>query len=185
MKYVVLLRGVNVGGNHRVPKAEFQTVLEELGFTDVVIYINSGNAIFTSEREPSIMEIQMALERHFGFDIPTLLLTGEKVKAIAAAIPADWTNDAPKPDKSGQKSDVMYLFDGVNTPDVLEKIGYRPDVETMIYVDGAVLANVSRKNQTRYSLLKTVGTPLYKQMTVRNVTTARKLAELVSRSVKL
>ncbi|MNT71868.1 hypothetical protein D3C72_2104060 [compost metagenome] len=49
MKYVALLRGVNVGGSHRVPKAEFRSVLEGLGFQDVEIYINSGNAIFTSD----------------------------------------------------------------------------------------------------------------------------------------
>lgn len=173
MKYVVLLRGVNVGGNHRLPKVEFQEVLESLGFEDVVIYINSGNAVFSSGSEPKVSEVQTALERHFGFDIPTLILSGEKIKAIAAAIPEDWTNDAPRPDKSGQKSDVLYLFDEANVPDILEKLGHRPEVETMIYVDGAVLANISRLNQSKYSLLKLMGTPLYKQMTIRNVTTAK------------
>ena len=179
MKYVALLRGVNVGGNHRVPKAEFRAVLESLGFQDVVIYINSGNAVFSSDREPTAREVRAALEERFIFDIPTLILPGEKVRAIAAAIPPDWTNDAPKPDKSGQKSDVLYLFDEVNTPDVLDRLGYRPDVETMIYVDGAVLANISRANQSKYSLLRIVGAPLYRQMTIRNIATAKKLAELV------
>jgi uncharacterized protein (DUF1697 family) len=180
MKYVALLRGINVGGNHRVPKTELKTALENLGFHDVVIYINSGNAIFTSDAEPSASDIQAALEEYFGFPIPTLVLTRDKIKAIAAAIPPDWTNDAPKSDKSGQKSDVLYLFDEANAPDILERIGYRPEAETMIYVDGAVLANVSRANQSRYSLLKVVGTPLYRQITVRNIITARKLAELVA-----
>jgi uncharacterized protein (DUF1697 family) len=179
MKYVALLRGINVGGNHRAPKAEFQSVLESLGFRDVVIYINSGNAIFTSDHEPKASEVQAALEAHFGFDIPTLILTREKVQAIAAAIPTDWTNDAPKPDKSGQKSDVLYLFDDINEPNIVEKLGCKPDIETMIYVDGAVLANITRVNQSKYSLLRIVGTPLYRQMTVRNITTAKKLAELV------
>ena len=86
-KYVVLLRGVNVGGNHRVSKAEFQKVLENLGFRDVATYINSGNAVFTSDGEPQVSDIQTALETYFGFGIPTLLLSGEKIKAIAAAIP--------------------------------------------------------------------------------------------------
>lgn len=179
MKYVALLRGVNVGGNHRVPKAEFQAVLESLGFSDVVIYLNSGNAVFTSEYEPKCEEVQAALEKRFGFDIPTLLLSGEEIKAIATAIPAEWTNDAPRPDKSGQKSDVLYLFDDINTPDILEKLGHKPEIETMMYVDGAVLANITRANQLKGSLQKLVGSRLYSQMTVRNVNTARKLAELV------
>ncbi len=179
MKYVVLLRGVNVGGNHRVPKAEFKAVLENLGFQDVVIYINSGNAVFESKEVPVAEEVQAALEEHFGFPIPTLVISGKKIQDIAAAIPPSWTNDPPKPDKSGQKSDVLYLFDEANSPGVLEMIGYRKDIETMIYVDGAVLANVSRMNQSKYSLLRVVGTPLYRQMTVRNIATAKKLAELV------
>lgn len=179
MKYVVLLRGVNVGGNHRVSKAEFQAVLEGLGFTDVVIYLNSGNAVFASVHEPKCKDVQAALEKQFGFSIPTLLLPGEKVKAIAAKIPADWMNDALMPDKSGQKSDVLYLFDGINAPDILEKLGHKPAIETMLYVDGAVLANITRANQMKGSLQKLVGSKLYSQMTVRNVNTARKLAELV------
>lgn len=179
MKYVALLRGINVGGNHKVPKAELQKVFEDLGFHDVVIYINSGNVIFASDHQPKVDEVRTALVSHFGFDIPTLILSGEKIKTIAAAIPSGWTNDAPKPDTSGYKSDVVYLFDEVNIPDVLQHIGYRPEVETMVYVDGAVLANVSRANQTKYSLLRVVGTPLYRQMTIRNIATAKKLAELV------
>lgn len=177
-KYVVLLRGVNVGGHHRVSKAEFQSVLEKLGFHDVIIYINSGNAICKRDRKPAIMEVQSALETQFGFTIPTLVLSSKKIQAIAAAIPAEWTNDTPKPDKSGQKSDVLYLFDEINSPDVLEKFDYKPELETLIYVDGAVLANITRMNQTKGSLQKLIGSSLYKQVTIRNVTTAKKLAEL-------
>ena len=180
MKYVALLRGVNVGGNHCVPKDEFRKVLESLGFRDVVIYINSGNAIFTSEHAPKSSEVQTALEKQFGFTIPTLVLSGEKIRAIAAAIPDDWTNDSPKPDKSGQKSDVLYLFDEVNTETVLRELGHKPEIETMIYVDGAVLANVTRKNQSRGSLQKIIGTKVYSKVTIRNITTAKKLAELAT-----
>ena len=161
-----------------MPNDEFRAVLEQLGYRDVMIYINSGNAVFTSDHEPTSHEVQAALEIHFGFGIPTLVLPGEKIQAIAAAIPADWTNDPPVPDKSGQKSDVLYLFDEVNSPDILERIGYRPAVETMIYVDGAILANVTRANQSRSSLQRIVGKPLYRHMTVRNTITAKKLAEL-------
>lgn len=178
-RYVALLRGVNVGGNHRVPNGEFKALLESLGFMNVVTYINSGNAVFDSRTEPNSERVQLALEKRFGFAIPTLVLSGEKVKAIAAAIPASWTNDSPRPDKSGHKSDVLYLFDAVNTPDILQRLGHKPDIETMLYVDGAVLANISRANQSKGSLQKLIGTKPYSQVTVRNIATAKKLAELV------
>lgn len=180
MKYVALVRGINVGGNHRVPKTEFKTVLESLGFKDVLIYLNSGNAVFSSERDPAPSDIQTALERHFGFSIPTLVLSANKIKAIAAAIPNDWTNDAPKPDKSGQKSDVLYLFDEINNSDIVEKLGHEPEIESMMYIDGAVITNITRLNQGKGSLQKLVGTKLYASVTIRNINTAKKLAELVS-----
>lgn len=167
-----------MGGKHRVPKAEFKQVLESLGFTQVLIYINSGNAVFTADRPPHAATVRAALEREFGFEIPTLIVPGDKIQAIAAAIPSDWTNDAPQPDKSGQKSDVLYLFDEVNQAGVLELIGYKPDIETMRHIDGAVIANVTRALQSKGSLQKLVGTPLYKNVTIRNIATAKKLAEL-------
>ena len=91
MKYALLVRGINVGGNNRVPKQEFKEMLESLGFTDVLIYLNSGNAVFTSSKVPNATKVQAALEKHFGFSIPSLVLPASKIKAIAAAIPPDWT----------------------------------------------------------------------------------------------
>lgn len=179
MRYVALLRGANAGGKRRVPKADFQSVLEGLGFRDVTVYINSGNAVFESEGAVDSTNVQVALEDYFGFAIPTLILAEDKVREIAEAIPDGWTNDALRPDRSGQKSDVIYLFDEVNGPEILNKFGYNPEIEKMIYVDGAVIASVTRKNQTKGSLHKLVGTKLYSQVTVRNVNTARKLAALL------
>ncbi|MCA9338512.1 DUF1697 domain-containing protein [Candidatus Saccharibacteria bacterium] len=180
MKYVALLRGVNVGGKNRVPNHDFKQVLKGLGLRDVTIYINSGNAVFTSDSAVSSSTVQSAMESHFGFAIPTLVVPGDKIQAIAAAIPPSWTNDPPKPDKSGQKSDVLYLFDDINTPDTLATIGHKPEIETMVYIDGAIIVNISRANQSRGTLLKIAGSALYKSMTIRNIKTAKKLAELVS-----
>lgn len=43
MRYVALLRGVNAGGQRRVARADIKEVLERLGYSEVTIYINSGN----------------------------------------------------------------------------------------------------------------------------------------------
>ncbi len=180
MRYVALLRGVNAGGHRKVPKAEFKLVLEDLGLTDVVVYINSGNAVFTSASETSAATVQTALEDHFGFDIATLVIPATDIVRIAQAIPADWENTPPTPDKSGHQANVLYLFDEIDRPDTLALLGYDPDIEEMLYVPGAILQRIPRATQSKSSLQKAIGKKMYSQMTVRNVNTARRLAELVS-----
>ena len=49
MRRVALLRGVNVGASTRVPMAHLRSMVEELGGTDVVTYLNSGNVVFEGE----------------------------------------------------------------------------------------------------------------------------------------
>src|SRR5579875_2661884 len=48
--HVALLRGVNVGGNNKVPMAELRKLAVELGHGDVATYIQSGNLVFSTAR---------------------------------------------------------------------------------------------------------------------------------------
>lgn len=106
-------------------------------------------------------------------------MSGDTVREIANNIPTDWTNEPLRPDKIGNKSDVIYLFDEVNKPSVLRDIGYNPSIETMIYTPGAIITTISRANQSKGSLAKNIGSVFYQKVTVRNITTAKKLAAMV------
>ncbi len=173
MKYIALLRGINVGGNRKVPMAELRQLFEDMGYTDVSTYINSGNVIFSAEAEPNVADIERAMAEHFGFAVDTLIISQPKLTSIAEALPNEWTNDTE------HKSDVAFLFSGIDKPGILSTIGYNPVVESMIYLPGAIITNISRRNQPKSSLLRLMGTPLYRRMTIRNVNTVRKLARLV------
>ena len=59
MKYVALLRGINVGGNNRVPMAELKLCFEKMGFNNVVTYINSGNVIFESNQTDLVRIVEI------------------------------------------------------------------------------------------------------------------------------
>ena len=48
MKYIALLRGVNVGGKNKVAMGDLRVCFESLGFENVTTYINSGNVVFDS-----------------------------------------------------------------------------------------------------------------------------------------
>lgn len=43
MRYILLLRGINVGGKNKVSMIELKELLSKEGFEDVDSYINSGN----------------------------------------------------------------------------------------------------------------------------------------------
>lgn len=81
-KYIAFLRGINVGGHHKVPMADLKKELHELGFENVVTLLNSGNIIFESDAEPiQKLEKQIAtqLEEAFGFPIPTIIRKAETI----------------------------------------------------------------------------------------------------------
>lgn len=155
--------------------SDLRDLFEGLGFQDVTTYINSGNVVFSSETVPRTEQIAATTQARYGFAIDVLILNADEVRAIADAIPPEWTND-----RQTEKSDVIYLFDEANRPDTLDAINRHAPSETLRYINHAILANISREHQSRSSILKIVGTPLYAQVTIRNVNTARRLAELVS-----
>lgn len=179
LRSVVLLRGVNAGAARRVPQDAFANVLRDLGGTDVTVVINSGNALGRFPTSVTARQMQDALQGVFAFEIPTLLLPGADAVRIAEAIPAEWRSDALTPERTGRKSDVAYLFAEVDQPEIVDQLGYRPELETLRYVPGAVLSTVSRRDQPRSSLQRVVGKALYQHLTVRSVHTSRKLAALV------
>src|SRR6478609_1380679 len=89
--YAALLRGINVSGRNKVPMAELRSVLEGLGHRGVRTYLQSGNAVFTTDREDSEDELaaalEAAIEEHFGFRVPCLVRDHAYLAAVAEACP--------------------------------------------------------------------------------------------------
>ena len=176
MIYVALLRGINVGGKNKVAMTELKAVLEQAGMTKVRTYINSGNVIFSSRvrsRTSLTARLENAIAEHFGFEIRVLVRSLDDMRAAVGALPADWVDD------KAMRCHVMFLWDEVDRPDVLDDVTYKPGLDDIRQVPGALLWKVDRANMTRSGMAKLVGTPLYKQMTIRNCNTARKLLDLM------
>ncbi len=143
MKYVALLRGINVGGNNRIEMERLQKMFVKVGFSDVKTYLNTGNVIFSASSEPSSKTLSEAIEAAFGIDVPVLVLEANTICRIAESIPESWKND------SDQKSDVCYLFPEIDDATIVMKVGCNSDIETGLYVPGALLWNIERKFYSR------------------------------------
>lgn len=89
-EYIALLRGINVGGHHKVPMEQLRNEMGSLGFSDITTLLNSGNVIFsadiTSEKE---LETKIAnhLETVFGFPVPVLIRSATAVKELISHDP--------------------------------------------------------------------------------------------------
>ena len=176
MKYVALLRGINVGGNNKISMSELKQVFEQAGMEAVSTYINSGNVIFQSEL-PKIevtQTLEQAIENKFGFTVKVVTCDEHRLAALAKALPDSWVNDA------SMKCDVMFLWENIDNPGILQKLTIKPGIDKVRYAPGALLWAVDRKQVTQSGMFKLVGTDLYKQMTIRNCNTLRKLASLVA-----
>jgi uncharacterized protein (DUF1697 family) len=179
MTFVALLRGINVGGKNKVDMMQLKAVFEDAGMTSVRTYINSGNVIFdTTERGRARLtqRIEKTIVRRFGFKVEVLLRDLKTMRALVKEIPTGWTDDATS------RCYVMFLWDDVARPSVLKQVTFKPEMDEVRYVAGAIVWRVDRKNITRSGMTRLTGTPLYKQMTIRNVNTTRKLLELMEAS---
>jgi uncharacterized protein (DUF1697 family) len=174
--YVALLRGINVGGKNKVDMKALKAVFEDAGMTSVTTYINSGNVVFSSRarnRARLAARLEEAIASHFGFDVKVLVHDLDAIRAAVDAIAPEWAND------QSMKCDVMFLWEQVDNPGVLDDLVIKPEIDDVRYVPGAVVWKVDRDNATRSGLLQLAGTPLYQQMTIRNCNTARKLLALM------
>jgi uncharacterized protein (DUF1697 family) len=170
MRYVALLRGINVGGTGMVNMAELKTVFETAGMTGVKTYINSGNV---KNRRHLTALLEEAIRQRFAFAVDLLLRDAGQMRSVVDAVPGHWKND------ESMKCDVLFLWEDVDRPSVLDQLPRQPGLEDVLYVPGALVWRVDRENVSKSKMTKLVGTGLYKRMTVRNCNTVRKLLELM------
>ncbi|MES2437127.1 MAG: DUF1697 domain-containing protein [Patescibacteria group bacterium] len=175
MKYVALLRGINVGGNNKVEMSRLKKLFESMGYTNVLTYINSGNIIFETKgtTEALAKTIDAAIEKEFKIPVTVVVRTQKEIEKLDDAVPATWVND------ESMKTDIMFLWKEFDSKDVVKQLTIKPDIDDVKYLPGAIVWRVDKNKVTKSGLMKIVGTELYKKMTIRNVNTLHKLKMLM------
>lgn len=96
---IALLRGINVGGNNKLPMKELTTLLAGLGLHNVKTYIQSGNVVFQSNRTVTnelSQEITAAIQQSYGFAPYVLILEAQALQAVITANPFPEGEAEPK-----------------------------------------------------------------------------------------
>lgn len=167
MKHVALLRGINVGGNRKIPMRELKATFERLGHSGVQTYIQSGNVIFQAE-EVDVEAIQQAIRTDFGFDVPVILRRADEWASLRGRNPYLTQAEA-----DGTKVHVAFL-NMEPQPDHLQTIRAKPGNEwqaggqdIFFHLPGGMAA--SELNLGRL-----------KEATLRNWRTVQQIAALLS-----
>ena len=85
---IALLRGINVGGHHKVPMVDLRAVFGALGCSRVETLIQSGNVVFVDpSTELTSERVAAAIEDRFGFPVPVVLRSSTELAAALAAYP--------------------------------------------------------------------------------------------------
>lgn len=87
--YIAMLRGINVSGQKKVVMTELKKLFEELGFSNVATYIQSGNVVFSADTPENDLAktLEKAIETRFGFFVPVMVRIAEDIRAVAAGHP--------------------------------------------------------------------------------------------------
>jgi len=174
--YIALFRGINVGGNNKLPMKELVAVLEGLGLSHIKTYIQSGNVVFQGNVSNTIQlaaKISTAIRKRHGFEPKVLLLDAAKLEKIIQDYPF------PEAEAAGNTLHFNFLAEIPPKPDLagIEKIRsaseqckLKGDMFYLHAPDGI------GRSKLAANMEKLLGVP----MTGRNWNTVRKLREMAA-----
>jgi uncharacterized protein (DUF1697 family) len=179
--YLLLLRGINVGGKNKVPMSRLRQLLEELGYSGVSTYIASGNVILRSDKSPREIkaQIEAALPGTFHLDselITVLVLTRKQLEAVIDNKPEGF---GERPEKF--HSDAVFLM-GIDSAEAFRVFDPREGVDSVWLGDGVIYSQRLSALRTKSRLSKIMGTPAYKSMTIRSWSTTTTLLDVLRKA---
>lgn len=177
-QYVALLRGINVGGKNIIKMVDLKECFEDLGFTEVRTYIQSGNVIFSAtelSNNKLNIQIEKALSVNFNYDASVVLRSQKQLKQVVHMAPEGFGESPTK-----YRYDVLFLKEPLSSAEAFELIPARPGVDQIYQGSGVVYCSRLTSKATQSRVSKLISMPIYKNITIRNWNTTTKLMQLMS-----
>lgn len=182
MKMVALLRGINVGGNRKIPMSQLCSVAMEAGLKEVQHYIQSGNLVFDAEdkkAEQVVALLEKGIEKSFGFQVDVVVRTKTQWKKYSSGSPF------PKAEKERPNLLLLGLSKRPCNKDGVSKLVERATqgekvslVGDAIWVDFAESVGLSKLSPAVFD--RAAGSTV----TMRNWNTVLKLDEMLESKLK-
>lgn len=176
MKYVALLRGINVGGKNIIKMTDLKEAVEKCGFTSVSTYIQSGNILFESDGK-NISEIVEKLEasllKDFFYNSRIIVRSYEQLKKIVSEVPSDWKK------RNDLRCYIAFIGEPILAQDLMREIELKESIDFIKIGEGVLYMSTLLSGLARSRFTKLITKKAYKDITIRNYNTVRKLLDLM------
>lgn len=180
MKYIALLRGINISGKNKIAMSELKKGFTNIGYKEVITYLNSGNVVFKSDIEDKNViknNIQLMLKDKFGFDIPTYVITSQELEELINRSPDWWGKD-----NKDIYNNIIFIIPPTTYNEVFDTIGSPNEYEKIQEYKNNVFWSFDLKNYRKANWWsKTASTNIRDKITIRIANTMRKILEISKR----
>lgn len=178
MKYIVLLRGVNISGKNKVSMPKLKQLLEENNYQNVSTYLNSGNIIIESNinnKELIVENISKIIEFNFNIKIPIYIMTVPELEDILNNSPSWWGTTNKE-----IYDNLIFIIPPTTYEEVYNTIGSpKENVDQIEEYHNTIFWSFVLKDYRKSTWwIKTASTSITNKITIRTANTMKKLLQL-------
>ena len=178
MKYIALLRGINISGKNKIAMEELRNVLQKNGYQNVITYLNSGNVIFESistSKQTLMQDINKIIKNQFNLDIPVFVLTDIELEDVINHRPIWWATE----DKNIYNN-LICIIPPATFKEIYTTVGEpSKDIEKVQEYDRFIFWSFDLKNYRKANWwIKTASTSIKDNITIRTANTMKKVLEI-------
>jgi uncharacterized protein (DUF1697 family) len=178
MKYVALLRGINVGGNSIIRMVLLKECFEKAGFKNVITFIQSGNVIFDSPEKNTIRlesKIEKLILKTFAIESRTMIRSLPQMKVVVTFAPAVWKR------KNDLRCYLAFTKLPITPKDVMKEAEPNPGIDEFKAGNGVVYISTKLNSLTKSRINKLIVKKIYKSITIRNFNSTQKILALMEK----
>ena len=178
MKYIALLRGINISSKNKISMNELKLELEKNKYQKVLNYLNSGNIIFESDldnKESIMKDINRIIKNKFNLEIPVFIITALELEDILNNNPNWWgTNNKEIYDN------LIFIIPPTKYEEVYNSIGKpKEDIEQIKEYNNSIFWSYDLKNYRKSNWWnKTASIAIKNKITIRTANTMKKVLEI-------
>ena len=182
MKYIALLRGINISGKNKISMNELKLELEKNKYQNVLTYLNSGNVILESNidnKENIMKDIREIIKNKFNLEIPVFIMTALELEDVLNNKPNWWATDNKE-----VYDNLIFIIPPTKYEEVYNTIGKpKEDIEQIEKYNNYIFWSYELKNYRKSNWwIKTASTDIKDKITIRTANTMKKVLEICNKN---